>query len=618
MAIDPVCGMSMDERTAILGMHEQQMYFFCSQLCKDQFFKDPKRYVSRLSPVTREVQRTCSIAYFSMEVAIESVMPTYSGGLGVLAGDTLRTCADMRLGVVGVTLLYRKGYFRQEIDRDGVQHELPVSWEPRNYLKALSEQVEIYVEGRPVKIGAWQYDLVGLSGFPVPVIFLDATVEGNNEADRTLTDVLYGGDARYRLIQELILGVGGVRMLKALGYTHLSRYHMNEGHSGLLVLELLAESNRRKGNGWDFEKVKQSCVFTTHTPVPAGHDRFSHDLVKSVLQGSLPFNVVQMLGGDRELNMTLLALNMSHYVNGVAKRHGEISREMFPNYPIDSITNGIHSYTWTADGFRSLYNRYIPGWKADPSTLRYAVGIPRRDVWAAHCEAKQALIERIQRQTKKRLDDRALTIGFARRATAYKRTTLVFSDINRLQHISTKAGKLQFVFAGKAHPHDSGGKELIKQVIAVSKSLEDQVQLVYLSDYDLEMARTLVSGMDLWLNTPRKPLEASGTSGMKAAQNGVPCLSVLDGWWLEGHIEGITGWSIGTADPSSEDDAAEAQELYDKLEGIVVPLYYNNQNRWIDIMRHTIALNASFFNTHRMVQQYVVNAYMAAGIGDSR
>lgn len=368
---------------------------------------------------------------------------------------------------------------------------------------------------------------------------------------------------------------------------------MNEGHSSLLTLELLKELG-------DIEKVRQLCVFTTHTPVPAGHDQFSYDLVNNLLGDFISQDTLKEIGGKDRLNMTLLALNLSKYINGVAKKHGEVSKEMFPGYPIDSITNGIHSYTWTHKAFKNLFDKYIPGWAVDPFTLRYAISIPEEEIWQAHLEAKKEVIDYINKETNSGFDYETFTIGFARRATLYKRADLIFSDLDRLVSIS-KTGKFQLVFSGKAHPKDFSGKELIKKVFGISKMLRGKIKIAYLENYDIEIAKLLVSGVDLWLNTPLRPNEASGTSGMKAAHNGIPSLSILDGWWIEGCIEGITGWAI-----ESEN---EIGSLYKKLENIV-SLFYSHKDKYKQIMRSTIAFNASFFNTHRMVSEYVLNAYL--------
>jgi len=384
---------------------------------------------------------------------------------------------------------------------------------------------------------------------------------------------------------------------------------MNEGHSSLLTLELLIE-RKKKEPVWDIEGVKKMCVFTTHTPVPAGMDQFSYDLVSKVLGEFIPIDFLKEIGGKDKLNMTLLGLNLSHYENGVAKEHGKVSREMFPGYHIDSITNGVHSATWVCESFKNLYDTYIPGWKNESFSLRYALHFPQEAIWKAHQEAKNKLIDYVNKETNAGMDEKFLTIGFARRATAYKRADLVFFDTTRLIDISEKIGKIQFVFAGKAHPQDWPGKELIKKIVNLSQQLKNRITIVYLQNYDIELAKMLISGVDLWLNTPKKPLEASGTSGMKAAHNGIPSLSILDGWWIEGCIEGLTGWAIGQAHEAEGSEKENADSLYDKLERTVVPMFYRNPDNWINIMRHTIAINGSFFNTHRMVLQYALNAYL--------
>jgi starch phosphorylase len=321
-----------------------------------------------------------------------------------------------------------------------------------------------------------------------------------------------------------------------------------------------------------------------------------------------------MLGGQDRLDMAYLALNMSKYVNGVARKHGEVSQELFPGYRIDYVTNGVHSRTWTADSFRELYDRFIPGWGNDPSCLRYAISIPRPDIWEAHVRAKERLLTEVNRRTGNTLSPDVLTIGFARRATPYKRADLVFRDLGQLRDIVQMAGPLQLLFAGKAHPRDQGGKEMIRRIFASAAQLRDQIAIVYLENYDMELARLLTAGVDLWLNTPLRPLEASGTSGMKAAHNGVPSFSILDGWWVEGHFEGVTGWSIGSSSAGSsgpeETNAQDTQSLYEKLRWVILPLFYQGRDGWIDVMRQSIALNASFFNTHRMVQQYAASAYV--------
>ena len=556
------------------------------------------------------------IAYFSMEIALAPGMATYSGGLGVLAGDTVRSAADLSVPMVAVSLLHRKGYFHQTIDAVGWQRESTDEWPIENFLVEVPGRAEVTLEGRTIFLRAWRYDVRGSGGFQVPVYFLDADLQENSAWDRTLTDSLYGGDHHYRLCQELILGIGGVRMLRRLNYTDLERFHMNEGHASLLVLELLDEEARKAGRQRitheDVESVREKCVFTTHTPVPAGHDQFSMELVQRVLGRREVYDMEDVFCCEGRLNMTFLGFNLSHYINGVAKRHGEVSRRMFAGYQIDSITNGVHAATWVAEPYKQLYDKHIPGWEQDNFSLRYALSIPKEQIWSAHVEAKTRLIESVNLRTNPGFDMAPLTVGFARRAATYKRADLLFHDIDRLKRIASKAGTLQVIYAGKAHPQDHGGKDLIQRIFQYKESLKSDINITYLEGYDLNLGKLITSGVDIWLNTPEPPLEASGTSGMKAALNGVPSLSILDGWWIEGCLEGVTGWAIGKDGRSIDEPAdrsKDASSLYDKLEQAVVPLFCQERDRFIDVMRHCIALNGSFFNTQRMVQQYVLKAY---------
>lgn len=555
------------------------------------------------------------IAYFSMEIGIEEAMPTYSGGLGVLAGDTILAAADAEVPMVAVSLVYHKGYFFQRLTEDGQQIEEPVMWNVADFLEEMPVRASVTIENRPVQIRCWKFEAKGISGFVVPVYFLDTDLPENAPQDRELTDYLYGRDSRYRLCQETILGIGGVRMLRALGYDQIDRFHMNEGHSSLLTLELL-EEQKRKRSGQDITKediaaVRRQCVFTTHTPVEAGHDRFPMDLVRQVLGAEAASSLQSILSTSDILNMTYLALNLSHYVNGVAKKHGEVSRHMFGGYEIDAITNGVHAARWTSEPFQDLFNKYIPGWQEDNFSLRYALSVPTEEVWEAHLQNKRRLIAYINWETNAGMDIETLTLGFARRATGYKRADLIFRDRQRLRELSRKAGKLQLVFAGKAHPNDHEGKELIRRIFGVRGELLPEIRVVYLPNYNMTMGRLITAGADVWLNTPQPPLEASGTSGMKAALNGVPSLSVLDGWWIEGCIEGITGWAIGENHRLAQmphDSDRDAASLYEKLEK-VLQIYYQTPSQFRNIMLHSIALNGSFFNTQRMMQQYVLKAY---------
>lgn len=564
-----------------------------------------------------------SLAYFSMEIALDPAMPTYSGGLGILAGDTIRSAADLEVPMVAVTLLHRKGYFNQKLDPSGWQTESPAEWPVEQYCQELSGRIEVRIEGRAVRVRAWRYDVRGIGGHEVPVLLLDTDLPENSEWDRTLTHFLYGGDSHYRLCQEVVLGIGGVRMLWTLGYQNVARFHMNEGHASLLALELLDDVAHRWGEKTvtheHIATVRQQCVFTTHTPVPAGHDRFPFEQVNRVLGRSDIYNLKEVFCCAGELNMTYLALNLSHYVNGVAKSHGEVSRQILTprdanhHYRIDSITNGVHLATWAAPSIAALFNRYIPSWREDNSSVRNAIRIPLDEIWQAHAVAKANLIKEVNDRTHADFQPETLTLGFARRATAYKRANLLLTDITRLKSIAARSGVLQVVFAGKAHPNDDSGKHLIQEIIRARDSLLPEIKIVYLENYDWDLARLLVAGVDVWLNTPQPPLEASGTSGMKAALNGVPSLSVLDGWWTEGCIEDVTGWSIGDAlkpDASIADRTPrDAASLYDKLENVILPRFYKEREQFIRLMRQAIALNASHFNTQRMVQEYVLKAY---------
>jgi len=547
-----------------------------------------------------------------MDVAVDSAIPTYSGGLGILAGDMLRSSADLGVPMVAVSLLHRKGYFDQRLDALGNQMESPSKWTPEKYLELLAPQVSTLIEGRPVQIQAWQYVFVGTNGHTVPLFFLDTDIEGNDPRDRVLTDHLYGGDERYRLCQEVLLGIGGVAMLRALSHTRISTFHMNEGHSALITLALLEEQIGHGRSGFvesDIQSVRRRCVFTTHTPVAAGHDRFDTGLATNILGDSRGLMLRQLGVMNGELNMTELALHFSGFVNGVSMRHRDVSRSMFPNYDIAAITNGVHAVAWTSLPFAELFDRFIPDWRNDNCYLRYAVGIPSAEIREAHARAKRDLLQQVRWLTGTKLDEDVFTLGFARRATSYKRGDLLFTDLERLTKIARRAGRLQLVYAGKAHPRDDGGKAIIRRIFEAAAALAGDVRVVYLENYDMALGKLICSGVDVWLNTPLRPQEASGTSGMKAALNGVPSFSILDGWWIEGHIEGVTGWSIGDPTSIDNDTKAEADSLYGKLENTILPLFYESPEGFLDVMRAAIALNGSFFNTQRMVSQYLRNAY---------
>ena len=586
---DPICGVPVDpEKTEFKVDKWGKTYYFCSHYCKRSFLEAPR------------------IGYFSMEIAVKSDIPTYSGGLGVLAGDTVRSCADLKIPLVAVTLVSREGYLKQMITEDGVQVEYPDKWIPSSGMSLLPNQVNVEIAGKNVTVKAWIYDHESASGGVVPVIFLDTDVEGNFSEDREITSFLYGGDDEYRLKQEMVLGIGGFRMLQSLGI-NLKKFHMNEGHSSLLTLELL------KREKLDADKVKDLCVFTTHTPVEAAFDKFSYDLVQRLLGNELPIEVLKQYGGQERLNMTFLALSLSKYTNGVTEAHMEYSQKLFPGYHIHEVTNGVHSRTWTCEHFRKLFDKYIRGWTHEPQLLVRADEIPDEEVWEAHLKAKQDLADFVAKSIGVKLDTQVFTLGFARRATAYKRANLIFSDIEQLKRIRKRAN-LQLIFAGKAHPKDLEGKKLIQEIYRYSAQLKDEIEIVYLENYSMHIAALLTSGVDVWLNTPLPPMEASGTSGMKAAHNGVINFSVLDGWWIEGCIEGVTGWAIGPNRdyPAGDNERRrmELEDLYGKLHYLILPTFYEEQDLWIDMMKKSISKIAYYFNSHRMMRRYVTDAYL--------
>ncbi len=573
-----------------------------------------------MAPLTslEEFLKEPKIAYFTMEIGLLNDMHTYSGGLGVLAGDTVRSAADLKVPLLAVTLVSKKGYFDQQLDPEGSQKEKPAAWQPELFMQPMSEKVYVNLRGRDVAVRSWLYIQRSVTGGKVPILFLDTDLPENDPEDRELTSYLYGGDERYRLMQEAVLGIGGVRMLRELGF-EIRKYHMNEGHASFLTLELLLEYKKDieavwdEDLVWDVPRVKDLCVFTTHTPEKAGHDVFPYDLFREVLGEIIPIRILRKWAGPEKLNMTHLALNLTEYVNGVAKKHKEVSMRMFPGYEFSSITNGVHSYTWTSEHMKAVFDKYLPGWANEPELFVRVGRVPEEELWGAHMASKRALIDYVNRVTGAGLGYDLLTIGFARRATAYKRADLIFRDMQRLARIGQ--GKLQIIMAGKAHPRDFDGKALIKRVFSCIKQLAGRVNIVYLSNYDMDLALKLVSGVDIWMNTPRRPREASGTSGMKAAHNGVPNFSILDGWWIEGHIEGYTGWAIGPAvadenEPLDLRDAKDAEDLYRKLEEIIIPLYFNDRHMWVRMMQNAIGKNAYYFNTHRMMLRYVTEAYI--------
>jgi starch phosphorylase len=549
------------------------------------------------------------IAYFSMEIALAKALPTYSGGLGMLAGDTLRSAADTGVPLVAISLVHRRGYFEQHLDSHGQQTESDVVWSPETTLPSANQTITITLQNREITLRAWRFDVIGHTGHIIPVFLLDADVEGNDPWDRRLTDHLYGGDTYYRLCQEAILGLGGIHLLHALGMQP-EVCHMNEGHAALLSIALLesriAPSPLSTATEADAEAVKQQCIFTTHTPVPAGHDKFGLDQMRQIL-GADRSSTIERFGALHNdlLNMTYLALRFSRYVNGVAMLHGKVSQQMFPEYTVHSITNGVHAATWLSQPFQKLLDKEVPEWRHDNQYFKSVYGIEPEAIEATHLPSKLRLFQTVKQRTGLDLDPHVLTLGFARRVATYKRASLILHSPERLIEIANRIGGLQILMAGKAHPADNAGKGLIRDIFTTAAKLESsKLRILYLENYDWDLGEQLTNGVDVWLNTPLRPYEASGTSGMKAALNGVPSLSVLDGWWVEGCAENITGWAI----ENSEDEAVEAERVYHKLEYSVAPAFADKA-QWARIRRHCIAINGTFFNTHRMLGQYVSNAY---------
>jgi glycogen phosphorylase len=561
--------------------------------------------MQHLQPFTSRI----AVAYFSMEIAIRPEIHTYSGGLGVLAGDVARSCADLDLPVVFVSLLTREGYFRQEIDPEGRQIEHPDPWDPAAFMTPLGAMIAVSIERRPVWIRPWLYRLTSPLGNTVPVLFLDTDLNENAPEDRGITHFLYGGDSVYRLKQEAVLGIGGIRVLRALGF-EIATYHMNEGHSALLAIDLLSYRQGPSFRGtpqYDLAAVRRQCIFTTHTPVEAGHDRFPYELVRRLLGDTIDIDLLKEVCPGDELNMTRLALNLSNFVNGVAESHRETTGRMFPGYEVRAITNGVHVATWAHPAFARLFQARFPHWGLQPEVLVAADQLSDAEIWAAHQTAKAELLREIAARGGPTMKPDIPLIGFARRMTAYKRPELLFSDIERLLAINSRF-PFQIVLAGKAHPRDAEGKARIVELHRLISRLAPALPVAFLADYDMARARLLIAGADVWLNTPLPPLEASGTSGMKAAINGVLNLSTLDGWWLEAQLEGVVGWSI-------EDDPAtpgydDAESLYDKLEQVILPLYTRDRGRWIWMMKETISKIPQQFNSQRMMRRYAAEAYL--------
>ncbi|MBC7357831.1 MAG: alpha-glucan family phosphorylase [Desulfacinum sp.] len=536
------------------------------------------------------------VAYFSMEVGLSEHIPTYSGGLGILAGDHIKSSADLNIPLVAVTLLYKRGYFIQQINALGEQEELYPYFDPRAFMEPLPFKVTVPIEGREVHVGVWKYNQAGQHG-RVPVYFLDTDLPTNRPEDRMITHYLYGGDKHTRICQEAVLGIGGYMVLKKLE-PGITTYHMNEGHAVFLTLALL------KDLGGNVEKVREQCVFTTHTPVPAGHDIFDYAMAQSVLGDYLPGNIRDLAGPDA-LNTTLLALNLSRASNGVSELHGEVSRQMFPGYDIGHITNGVHHLSWTGPEFQALFDKHIPGWREQPQMLAQAREIPDEEVRDAKRQAKRRLISYVNAISGAGFSEELLTVCFARRAAAYKRATLILTDLEYLINLSHD--RVQYIFAGKAHPQDNAGKELIKQIVHIGKQYEDKLRIIYIPNYNIWLGALMTQGADVWLNTPRRPREACGTSGMKVCFNGGVNMSVLDGWWREACRDRVNGWAVGDDEDQSDEEAAA--DLYNDIDDMVTT-FYASPRHWTQIMKNSMADVAPVYNTHRMVLEYLHKYYL--------
>ena len=545
------------------------------------------------------INKDYEIAYFSAEIGISSSLPTYSGGLGVLAGDHIKAAGDIGINLCAITLLYREGYFRQRVDEDGIQSETYPKFDPHPLLKKIKNKFTLRLRERNVWIQVYRFDYKGQGGAIIPIYFLDTDIEDNFDDDRIITQRLYSGNKNHRILQEAILGFGGMQLLEDLNQNRIKKYHMNEGHCSFLVLSLY---EKFKG---DIEKIKSLCHFTTHTPVPAGHDHFSEKRVKKLLYGLIPDDLkLPSLVQNGRLHMTELGLYFSNSANGVSKLHGTVARDQFPWTNIGHITNGVHHSYWMASPLKRMFNKYIPEWTKNPNLLLKVDDIPDEVLWEAHIERKMYLLGYANSQVTKALDANTLTIGFARRAATYKRAQLIFNDMNRLESLGRN--KIQIVFSGKAHPNDSEGKELIRQIVKKSQAMFGKVKIIFLENYNMWLGRMITSGVDVWLNTPLRPNEASGTSGMKATLNGIPNLSVLDGWWEEGCKDGINGWAVGN--PENPNDKKDADHLYSTLENDVIPTFYEDRKKWIKMMREAIKTGIDF-TAHRMIKEYESKYY---------
>ena len=538
------------------------------------------------------------VGYFTAEIGLWSELHTYSGGLGVLAGDHVKSAADAGIPLVGVTLLYHQGYARQHIDAAGIQTETFPEVDMNRLLSKTDIVLELELDGKPLFAYVWMAEILGQSGHMVPVYFMDTRHPENTTQHQELSSRLYGGDDGVRIRQEYVLGVGGVQLFDHLE-VELSGLHLNEGHCTFAMLELLKR-------GWSREQLAQRSLFTTHTPVPAGHDRFDWSLVEDVIGDLLPTDAKELVrnAGDPEhgarCSMSHLAVSLSTTVNAVSKLNADVAMTMF-DQNIQPITNGVHHITWTSPVMASFFDKHLADWRIQPESIAKAEALPTEDLMEARSKARKQLHDYVQSTTGVELFSDRLTIGFARRFATYKRANLVFKDLERLRKIG--AGKIQFVFSGKAHPRDQGGKQLIRDIFESAHQIADEIPVAFIENYDMHTGLMMTSGVDIWLNNPIRPMEASGTSGMKAAMNGVPNCSILDGWWPEACIHGVNGWAIGNAEDDRNDDR-DAENIYNVLQHEVIPLWEQEGDGWAEMMKASIAASAGFTG-QRMIQDYL-------------
>ena len=555
------------------------------------------------------------IAYFVMECAVDSRIPTYSGGLGILAGDTLQSFADLEVPAVCITLLWKNGFTNQKLSNDGTQLDSVQEWDVERYMQPTNIKIKMPLGDKDITITAYKYTIESTKGDnEIDAYFLTPDVPENDPETRKICDRLYIEGGLTRLKQEIILGIGGYEMLKAIKYKPFL-YHINESHSAFLIASLMKDMN-------DLNRVKSRVVFTTHTPIPAAFDKFAMKDVASMLgrycDKQVLYDIYQeKLEDNDELNLSWLAIKNAKNVVAVSRKHKFVSEQIFEGYRLKYVTNGIHHIKWASAHHKMLYAKYINGWEEDPDLLRDVACIPDNEFAQAHILSKETLVEMVNSESDASFIPEDFTIAMAKRITHYKRNNLILSNPNKLIEIAENKGNIQIIFAGKAHPADPDGLAMIKSIHNASRyiaSKTKKIKIAFLENYNIHKANIILAGVDLWLNNPVRPLEASGTSGMKASLNGVPNFSVLDGWWLEACMEGINGWGIGPrpawTDLSYSDDVQDLNDIYGKLEFNILDLYYKNFSDYLKIMKMAVSTIAPYFNTHRMVSEYVTDLYL--------